>query len=54
MEPTAQPQFDDEHMARATIRGLSILMVHTVLELTLFALVCFLGTTLVILALQRL
>lgn len=54
MEPTVQPQFDDEHMAQATIRGLGILMVHTVLEFGLFALVLFLGTTLVILALQRL
>lgn len=44
---------DDALIREANLRAVSQLMLRSVLEFSLIILVCFLGTTIVIMALQR-
>lgn len=54
MNTAAEDPSDEKHLAEATMRALIALMLQTGFELVVFMLVCFLGTALLILTLQRL
>ena len=53
MAQPARNTADDARFREAHIRALSPLMMRTVLELAVFALLCLLGTAIVVLALRR-
>ena len=54
MAKRSEDPSDWKHLADVTMRTLIVFMVQMALDLALIILTCFLGTTLLILALERL
>lgn len=53
MQNKTTPALSEEEITRAHLRELAMLLVHTAMQLALFAVVCFLATAIVIFGLNR-